>query len=130
MTRFLLVNFLTGAVAVAAWRGGLMGWAYTLPHDVWLILGFMGAVLTGGLIAVALGRTDIAYHCANGLPQIGLLGTGLALQSAASGITTITPEAAFSLFHGIILSMPPTVAGVFGLLVIREAAFWCSGDHV
>ena len=126
--KFLLTNFLVSVVCVAAWYAGLLDWSATLPHHVWLVLGFMAAVLLGGVALAAAKRWDAVGHVAHSLPAIGLLGTAISIQGAAGGITEMSPEAAFALFHGIITALPPTAAGIAGLLALRELSFWCSGE--
>jgi hypothetical protein len=126
--RFLLTNFLRLIICAAAWRAGLLDWAHTLPHHVWLVLGFMGVVLVGGLCFAVAGRWDVVGHVANTLPTIGLLGTAVSIQGAAGGIASMSPEAAFALFHGIITALPPTACGIAGLLYLREVHFWAVGE--
>ena len=130
MTRFVLVNFLTAAVAVAAWRGGLMGWAADLPLTTWEMLAALGAVWLGAIAFTLAGWRAACFHASNMLPMLGLIMTGIGIQLSGHSITQLTPESAFVLFRGILQSMSTTFVALALMVHVRERAFWIHGEHI
>ena len=130
LRRFLLTNFLVVSVCVGAWQAGLLEWMAQLPRTSWMMVGFLVLVWASGLVFVAMGRHKEVFHAANLLPMLGLLGTIIGVQLSGAAIHEMSPEAAFTLFRGIILAMPMTAISLFLMVWLRELQFWCSREHV
>lgn len=130
LRRFILTNFLVVAVCVGAWQAGLLEWATALPRTTWLMVGFLVFMWFGGMCFALAGRWRTVFHVANAIPMAGLVLTGLGIQIAGSGITGMTPDAAFTLFRGILQSMSTTFIGLALMMSLRECAWWVGREHV
>lgn len=128
--RFALTNFLAGAVVVGAWQSDMLPWLGDLPHTTWLMLGGLFAGWIAGLLFAVAGRWSTVFHVANALPMAGLVMTGLGIQIAGHGITSMSPDAAFALFRGILESMSTTFVALAAMMWLRELAYWMSGEHI
>ena len=128
-SRFIIVNAIVVALAIAAWRVGLFDAFYSLGGTEFALLAALGAYTAIGLGAAWCGKWATVRHVANALPAWGLGFTGIGLLLAASQLHSLTPEALSSVFRSLVFSVAPNICGVVGFAWLTVLAYWAGGEE-
>lgn len=125
--RFVTINAMVVALAIAAWRAGLFAAVPELGAAELMLVGSLAVYAAIGFGAVWRGRFETARHMANGVPMWALGCTGLGMLLAVAQLHSLTPEAMARVFRELAFAITPNIAGVALMAWLRELLWWCGG---
>ncbi|MGH7118155.1 MAG: hypothetical protein ACREFP_04060 [Acetobacteraceae bacterium] len=127
--RFVVVNVMMLAIAIAGWRAGLFVAVPALGAADVAMLAALAAYAAIGFGAAWYERWQTARHIANGVPMWALGCTGLGMLLAVNGLHSLTPVAMARVFRELAFAIAPNIAGVALMAWLREVIWWCGGER-